>query len=176
VEKVPWRGAVTSAQPRIRLLRSFDQRSHSYLGYVLRMNGEIGDEHRDFTVGIGKGAHAKHGFRVDDRRREMAMAGETLRQQDVLGTVAEVGDGGVPQAMKTVDTVEAGELLPTTKNLLVAELREAVAALRPRSARSPQPSVFISRSSRASCRIGTRTKELRKVCESAAAAGVHASE
>jgi len=29
-EKLLWRGTVTSVQPRIRLLRSFDQRSHSY--------------------------------------------------------------------------------------------------------------------------------------------------
>jgi hypothetical protein len=57
---------VISVQPRIRLQRSFDQRSHSYLGYVLRMRGEVGEEHRNFTVGIGKGAHAKHSFRAGD--------------------------------------------------------------------------------------------------------------
>lgn len=28
-EKVEWEGMVTSVQPRIRLTRSFDQRSHS---------------------------------------------------------------------------------------------------------------------------------------------------
>src|SRR5262249_34733644 len=28
---------VTAVQPRIRLTRSFDQRSHSYLGYLLRI-------------------------------------------------------------------------------------------------------------------------------------------
>ncbi|MFH1355940.1 MAG: hypothetical protein ABII18_02305 [bacterium] len=31
--KIPWQGRVISAQPRIRLLRSFDESSHSYLGY-----------------------------------------------------------------------------------------------------------------------------------------------
>jgi hypothetical protein len=33
--KVLWSGKVISVQPRIRLMRSFDQRSHSYLGYTL---------------------------------------------------------------------------------------------------------------------------------------------
>jgi hypothetical protein len=30
---------VTAVQPRIVLTRSFDERSHSYLGYVLRLEG-----------------------------------------------------------------------------------------------------------------------------------------
>ena len=64
--KLLWQGKVISAQPRIRLLRSFDQRSHSYLGYVLRVEGMIADEEREFIVGIGKGAQAKHEFRVGD--------------------------------------------------------------------------------------------------------------
>jgi hypothetical protein len=29
-EKIPWRGVLTSVQPRIRLTRSFDQLSHTY--------------------------------------------------------------------------------------------------------------------------------------------------
>ena len=35
--KIPWYGAVTAVQPRIRLTRSFDERSHTYLGYLLRI-------------------------------------------------------------------------------------------------------------------------------------------
>ena len=46
-----WRGRLISVQPRIRLMRSFDQRSHRYLGYVL------GDEESELVVGIEKGAH-----------------------------------------------------------------------------------------------------------------------
>ena len=65
-QKLDWEGKLTSVQPRIRLLRSFDQRSHSYLGYVLRVDGAIGSEIREFSVGIGKGAQAKHEFRVGD--------------------------------------------------------------------------------------------------------------
>jgi len=64
--KLCWQGELISVQPRIRLLRSFDQRSHSYLGYVLCLNGMIGDEEREFMVGIGKGAQAKHSFQVGD--------------------------------------------------------------------------------------------------------------
>ena len=64
--KLFWQGILTSVQPRIRLLRSFDQSSHSYLGYALRINGEIADEEREFLIGIGKGAQAKHGFQPGD--------------------------------------------------------------------------------------------------------------
>ena len=41
--KVPWHGRVQSVQARIRMLRSFDERSHSYLGYNLLIDGRIGD-------------------------------------------------------------------------------------------------------------------------------------
>jgi hypothetical protein len=40
--KILWSGKVISVQPRIRLLRSFDQRSHSYLGYILQIHDTIG--------------------------------------------------------------------------------------------------------------------------------------
>jgi len=76
-EKLSWQGEVTSIQPRIRLLRSFDQKSHSYLGYALRINGSVGEEEREFFVGIGKGAQAKHMFRVGD-----VVSGECLPVQD----------------------------------------------------------------------------------------------
>jgi hypothetical protein len=62
--KLSWLGRVVSVQPRIRLTRSFDERSHTYLGYALRVQGMIGDESREFLVGIGKGAHAKHQFQA----------------------------------------------------------------------------------------------------------------
>jgi hypothetical protein len=65
-KKLSWEGKIVSIQPRIRLLRSFDQHNHSYLGYALRVNGMIGDEQGEFLVGIGKGAQAKHMFRAGD--------------------------------------------------------------------------------------------------------------
>jgi hypothetical protein len=62
--KMAWSGKVISVQPRIRLMRSFDQRSHTYLGYALMVQGSVGGEERTFTVGIGKETQAKHQFRA----------------------------------------------------------------------------------------------------------------
>lgn len=77
MEKVPWQGILLSVQPRIRLGRSFDQRSHTYLGYALRVRGTVGREERDFLVGVGEGAHAKHQFRAGD-----IVSGEALPVAD----------------------------------------------------------------------------------------------
>jgi len=65
-QKIVWKGTLAAVQPRIRLTRSFDQRNHSYLGYVLRIHGTVAEEEREFTVAIGKAAHAKHAFRAGD--------------------------------------------------------------------------------------------------------------
>ena len=73
--KVAWSGRIVSVQPRIRLMRSFDERSHSYQGYVLRVEGTIGDEpaclcrdrhgrQGEFQIAVGKAAQAKHRFRA----------------------------------------------------------------------------------------------------------------
>jgi hypothetical protein len=66
-QKLEWQGEVLSVQPRIRLSRSFDQSSHTYLGYVLRFRGVLAGEAREYVVALGKGAHEKHQFRVGDR-------------------------------------------------------------------------------------------------------------
>ena len=58
--KIRWQGVVLAVQPRIRLTRSFDQRQHSYLGYAIRVFGTVGDERREFLLGLGKEALAKH--------------------------------------------------------------------------------------------------------------------
>jgi hypothetical protein len=65
--KTSWGGIVTSVQPRIRLTRSFDERSHTYQGYVLGVHGSIGEEKRGFLVAMGEGAHRKHQFRHGDQ-------------------------------------------------------------------------------------------------------------
>lgn len=54
-EKIAWQGTLVSVQLQIRLTRSFDQRSHSYLGFVLRVQETVGGEEREFLVGIGSG-------------------------------------------------------------------------------------------------------------------------
>jgi hypothetical protein len=65
--KFAWSGIVTAVQPRIRLMRSFDERSHTYQGYVLRVRGSLSEEQREFLVAIGEAAHAEHQFRVGDQ-------------------------------------------------------------------------------------------------------------
>lgn len=66
-KKISFDGRVLGVQPRIRLTRSFDQRSHSYLGYVVRLSGYV-DDRREmfFSVGLGKAAYAKHEIEVGD--------------------------------------------------------------------------------------------------------------
>jgi len=89
-EKVAWTGRLLAVQPRIRLMRSFDQRHHGYLGYVLRISGVCNDENKEFLVAVGKGAHSKHEFHagmelsgfsfpVDDERLEVAGLYKTTR-------------------------------------------------------------------------------------------------
>ena len=90
LEKVAWSGRLVAVQPRIRLTRSFDERHHSYHGYVLRVDGTFGDKTGEFLVAVGKGAHEKHRFRagmdlsglsvpVDDPRLEVARFYKTSR-------------------------------------------------------------------------------------------------
>ncbi len=66
MDKLTFTGNILSVQPRIRLIRSFDEVSHNYLGYALFLNGTIGEEERQFAIGIGKATHAKHQFRIGD--------------------------------------------------------------------------------------------------------------
>jgi hypothetical protein len=97
-EKVPWSGRLVSVGPRIRLMRSFDERQHSYQGYILRVDGTCGDESGEFLIAVGKGAHEKHRFRngmklsglsipVADPRLEAARFYKTSRIK--IETVAE---------------------------------------------------------------------------------------
>jgi hypothetical protein len=65
-DKLSWEGILLGIQPRIRLTRSFDERSHSYLGYVLRLTGVVGGEECEFTVGIGQAVQAKHQLQAGD--------------------------------------------------------------------------------------------------------------
>jgi hypothetical protein len=62
--KIEWRGKLISVQPRFRLGRSFDQRHHEYLGYALRVRGEIDGRPATAWFGVGKAAHEKHRFQV----------------------------------------------------------------------------------------------------------------
>ena len=83
--KLICQGKISSIQPRIRLLRSFDQRHHTYLCYVLGINGEVGGEQRTFSVAIGKAAQAKHQFQVG-----MEVSGEAEPVSDTRKETAEL--------------------------------------------------------------------------------------
>lgn len=74
VSKLAWSGEVVAVQPRIRLMRSFDQRNHAYPGFSLFLRGTLGGAAREFSVGIGPGAQAKHAFRAGDLARGLAVA------------------------------------------------------------------------------------------------------
>jgi len=83
VERIDWQGLAVSVQPRIRLTRSFDERFHSYLGYSLVLEGVIGGEKREFSVGIGKVAQDRHAFRVGDEVRGRGIAVADSRKEAV---------------------------------------------------------------------------------------------
>ena len=54
VDKIDWTGTVLGIQPRIRLTRSYDERMHSYLGYMLRLEGSVSSDEAKFSVGLGR--------------------------------------------------------------------------------------------------------------------------
>lgn len=64
---IEWCGTVVSVQPRIRLLRSFDQSQHSYLGYVIGIDGNADGESKCFLVAVGKAVVAKFQLQVGHR-------------------------------------------------------------------------------------------------------------
>jgi len=75
--KPTFTGKIISIQPRIRLIRSFDEASHTYLGFAIRLEGELDNTNTTFSIGIGKAAHAKHQFKVND-----VISGECLPVPD----------------------------------------------------------------------------------------------
>ena len=114
--KITWSGRVAAVQPRIRLARSFDERSHGYLGYVLRIDGACGGEASEFLVAVGEAAHKKHRFQtgmeligcsvpVEDPRKETAALYKTSGIKIVKNAEGETPAGppflGVPPDLET---------------------------------------------------------------------------
>lgn len=67
-DKLGFEGTITAVKARIRLLRSFDQVAHAYLGYTLVMDGLVDDKQwKDLRVAVGQRAHEKNRFRIGDR-------------------------------------------------------------------------------------------------------------
>ena len=75
--KLSFQGTIISIQPRIRLTRSFDESSHTYLGYAIKTTGTIDNQQTTFSIGIGKAAQAKFNFKVND-----VISGECLPVPD----------------------------------------------------------------------------------------------
>lgn len=77
MDKSNFIGKIVSIQPRIRLLRSFDEASHTYLGYAIKLEGDLDVQHNFveqfdssnrtiFSIGIGKAAQKTHQCKVND--------------------------------------------------------------------------------------------------------------
>lgn len=81
------------------MLRSFDERSHSYPGYNLLIDGWIDDERRQFWLAISKAAQAKRQFRVDDE-----VSGKGVTVDDPRMEVAELYK---VSALKPISRLEA---------------------------------------------------------------------
>jgi len=75
--KITWSGRIIAVQSRIRLSRSFDERYHSYQGYVLGIDGICGDEVGEFLIAVGKGAHEKYQFQIG-----MELSGQSVPVND----------------------------------------------------------------------------------------------
>jgi hypothetical protein len=97
-------------------MRSFDQRQHSYHGYVLRVDGTYGGESGEFQIAVGKAAHEKHQFRagmevsglavpVPDPKLETAgfykTSGIKVSKESVAGASVPPTFKGVPPDLKT---------------------------------------------------------------------------
>lgn len=64
---------ITAVKARIRLWRSFDQISHSYLGYNLVLDGDLdGRPEEELRIAVGPKAHERHKFRIGDQVDGMA--------------------------------------------------------------------------------------------------------
>ncbi len=66
MNKSVFTGTIISIQPRIRLTRSFDEASHTYLGFAIKLDGELDGVEATFSIGMGKAGHAKYHFKVSD--------------------------------------------------------------------------------------------------------------
>jgi hypothetical protein len=79
--KVSWSGRVVGVQPRIRLLRSFDERYHTYQGYVLRIDGMCGGEAGKWLIAIGEAAQERHRFQAGMQACGVSVAVDDLSRR-----------------------------------------------------------------------------------------------
>lgn len=115
-KKLEWSGYVVAVQPRIRLTRSFDERFHSYLGYVLLVEGSCDGQSGRFLIAVGSAARERYGIQagmelsgcsagVEDSRKETAALYKTSGLKVVKDNRIEAFKGppflGVPPGLET---------------------------------------------------------------------------
>lgn len=67
-QKLKFAGTITAVKARIRLIRSFNEISHAYLGYTLVMDAVVdGKQWNDLRVAVGQKTHEKYRFRIGDQ-------------------------------------------------------------------------------------------------------------
>jgi hypothetical protein len=80
--KVKFEGTITAVKARIRLIRSFDEISHAYLGYTLVMDAIVeGKQRNDLRVAVGQKTHEKNLFRIGDHISGEAVPIKNLKQE-----------------------------------------------------------------------------------------------
>lgn len=81
-DKAKFEGRITAVKTRIRLIRSFNEVSHAYLGYMFVMNATVdGKEWNDLRVAVGQKTHEKNCFRIGDHISGEAMPREITEQE-----------------------------------------------------------------------------------------------
>jgi hypothetical protein len=67
MEKINWKGTILSIQPRTNVWRyRIDNRTHSYIGYNLFLDGVANGEAAQFAVAISEKQQQSVGFRIGD--------------------------------------------------------------------------------------------------------------
>jgi len=80
--KVKFEGTITAVKARIRLIRSFDEISHAYLGYTLVIDAIVeGKQWNDLRVAVGQKTHEKNLFRIGDHISGEAVPIKNLKQE-----------------------------------------------------------------------------------------------
>jgi hypothetical protein len=85
--KIARSGVVTSVPPGMRFTRAFDQRSHPYQGYILRVRGSVGREACELSVANGEAAPlaSVHSRYTTQRRSRASKCAQVRQPSDLSG-------------------------------------------------------------------------------------------
>ncbi len=80
--KFKFEGIITAVKARIRLIRSFNEISHAYLGYILVMDAVVDSKEWPFLrIAVGQKTHEKFQFRAGDSITGEALPLENPKQE-----------------------------------------------------------------------------------------------